>query len=210
VQCGEAGELVIREPARAGETFMKTQLKRINGELIAESDTETICELSLKHRADLARANLAYANLAGANLAGANLKGANLKGANLTGAYLKGADLTGAYLKGANLKGADLSKLLTHRTILPDGEIIGYKKLAGGNICKLRIPADAKRVGGLVGRKCRAEKAVVIEGNGVSQYDSMPYIVGQTVTPDNYDPNPLVECSHGIHFFITREEAEEY
>jgi hypothetical protein len=165
VQCGEAGELVIREPARAGETFMKTQLKRINGELIAESDTETICELSLKHRADLARANLAY---------------------------------------------ADLSKLLTHRTILPDGEIIGYKKLAGGNICKLRIPADAKRVGGLVGRKCRAEKAVVIEGNGVSQYDSMPYIVGQTVTPDNYDPNPLVECSHGIHFFITREEAEEY
>lgn len=36
------------------------------------------------------------------------------------------------------------------------------------------------------------------------------YETGKRVTSDKYDPNPLVECSHGIHFFITEEEAEAY
>jgi hypothetical protein len=89
--------------------------------------------------------------------------------------------------------------------------LIGWKKLSRGVICKLRIPADAKRVGGLIGRKCRAEFAVVLEGCGRSQYgEGTEYRVGETVRPDSYDPNPLEECSHGIHFFITREEAEEH
>ena len=36
------------------------------------------------------------------------------------------------------------------------------------------------------------------------------YRVGETVRPDSYDDNPLVECTHGIHWFATRAEAEEY
>lgn len=36
------------------------------------------------------------------------------------------------------------------------------------------------------------------------------YKAGETVKPDSFDPNPLVECSYGIHFFITRSEAEAY
>lgn len=28
--------------------------------------------------------------------------------------------------------------------------------------------------------------------------------------PDKFDPDVRVECSHGIHFFLTREEAETY
>ena len=27
---------------------------------------------------------------------------------------------------------------------------------------------------------------------------------------DRYDPDPTVECSHGIHFFITEQEAKDY
>ena len=77
-------------------------------------------------------------------------------------------------------------------------------------ICKITIPAEAKRVGGLIGRKCRAEFADVLDGCGESKRDGLKYRVGKRVKPDKYDPNPLVECSHGIHFFITREEAEEY
>ena len=34
------------------------------------------------------------------------------------------------------------------------------------------------------------------------------YRVGETVRPDSYDDNPLVECTHGIHWFATRAEAE--
>jgi hypothetical protein len=36
------------------------------------------------------------------------------------------------------------------------------------------------------------------------------YRVGETVRPDKWDDNWMEECSHGIHFFITREEAEDY
>jgi hypothetical protein len=36
------------------------------------------------------------------------------------------------------------------------------------------------------------------------------YQVGATVYPDSWDEDRWNECSHGIHFFITRKEAEEY
>ena len=176
--------------------------------------------------ADLRGANLCGANLRGADLCGANLRDANLRGADLYDADLCGADLCDANLRGANLRGADLrgadlcgaenirkkalEKLVSARTILPDGDLIGWKKLQGGVICKLQIPAKAERLGGLVGRKCRAEFAIVLAGEGQSQHNGMAYKMGEMVKPDKFDPNPLVECSHGIHFFITKQEAENY
>ena len=36
------------------------------------------------------------------------------------------------------------------------------------------------------------------------------YRVGETVRPDKWDENRFNECSNGIHFFITRIEAENY
>ena len=36
------------------------------------------------------------------------------------------------------------------------------------------------------------------------------YRVGKTVESDSYDDDIRVECSHGIHFFLTRKEAEEW
>ncbi len=124
-------------------------------------------------------------------------------------ANLSSADLSFADLRSADLSFADLQKLLSVRTILPDGVLIGWKKLWNGVICKLSIPSEAQRIGGLVGRKCRAEFADVVEGAGYS-HNGMEYVPGQRVTPDSFDPNPLVECSNGIHFFITRAEAETY
>ena len=74
----------------------------------------------------------------------------------------------------------------------------------------------------MIGRKCRAEFADVIAleafrpgartDSGASSHDNgkTTYTIGATVRPDKYDPDPRVECSHGIHFFLTREEAEEY
>ena len=37
-----------------------------------------------------------------------------------------------------------------------------------------------------------------------------PYKVGQWVYPDKWDDNRFDECSHGIHFFISAQEAVDY
>ena len=159
------------------------------------------------------RANLSGANLCGADLSGANLSGANLCGADLSGANLRGADLRGANLCGANLCGAEnIPPLVSAVTLIAaEGDLIGYKKLASGSICKLRIPAEAKRLNA-TGRKCRAEYAVVLEGNGVSRHDpEFKYRVGETVRPrEPFDDDRWNECASGIHFFLTRQEAEDF
>ncbi|MBN9601845.1 MAG: pentapeptide repeat-containing protein [Afipia felis] len=170
--------------------------------------------------ANLRSADLRSANLYGANLYGANLYGANLRSADLRSADLRSADLYGANLYGANLRSADLrsaknSDLAIATTrILPEGDLIGWKKCQDGIIVKLRIPEAAKRSHAF-GRKCRAEYVDVIEvigaEEGISQHDGeTKYIAGQRVTPDKFDENWVEECSSGIHFFITEAEARAY
>jgi uncharacterized protein YjbI with pentapeptide repeats len=173
-------------------------------------------------RANLARANLTDANLARANLTDAYLAGANLTDANLTGANLARANLTDANLAGANLAGAKGADLAVAKTrILPEGDLIGWKKCANGVIAKLRIPADARRSHAF-GRKCRAEYADVLalfDANGKSidgpaitnQHGPLTeYVIGRRVAPDRWDDDWQKECAGGIHFFITRDEAEAY
>ena len=119
---------------------------------------------AIKSGADLSGANLIGADLSGADLSGADLNGANLYKANLykanlykanlykanlSGADLSEADLNGADFSGADLNGAiDADYAIACTRILPDGDLIGWKK------CK--------------------------------------------------------ECSNGIHFYITRAEAEAH
>ena len=168
--------------------------------------------------ANLRSANLRSAYLSGANLSGANLRSAYLSGAYLSGANLSGANLSGAYLSGANLRSANLSGAKTDdRTLwphfqIPAGDLIVYKK-AAGHIVTLAINRDVKRTGSLVGRKCRAASAYVVETDDHMTHESQKDVVyteGATVFPDSYDDNPMVECSNGIHFFLTRKEAEEW
>ena len=155
------------------------------------------------------------ANFYGADLYGADLSGADLRGANFYGADLSVADLRGANLRGADLYGAKNADLVIARTrILPEGDIIGWKKCKGGVIVKLRIPEAAKRSHAF-GRKCRAEYADVLEifggDNALSSHDhKTKYVVGERVHPDKFDENWMEECASGIHFFITRIEAENY
>jgi hypothetical protein len=160
--------------------------------------------------ANLGGANLGGANLSDANLGGANLSGANLSGANLSDAYLIDANLSGAYLGGA--KGAETAIAMTR--ILPEGTLIGWKKLRDGVIAKLMIPEYAKRSHAF-GRKCRAEFAEVLELHGAevgySKHDStFVYRVGDVVKPHKWSEDWQDECAGGIHFFITRLEAENY
>ena len=165
--------------------------------------------------ASLWGANLQGANLQRANLRGASLQGANLQGANLQGASLQGASLWGASLWGANLQDVKNIDLCIARTrILPEGDIIGYKKCMNDTIVKLKIPASAKRSHSF-GRKCRAEFVEVLEVFGaetaVSNYDNKTiYRAGEIVRPDKWSDDWQNECDSGIHFFITKIEAENY
>ena len=180
-------------------------------------------------RADLREANLRGANLRGANLCEANLYGADLYGANLRGANLRGADLYGANLYGADLREANLREANLRGAknlpfiplVCPErGSFTAFKK-CGSYIIELLIPQDAKRCSATT-RKCRASyaKVVAITNMDGSQaevdhvtnhaYEPIEYKIGEYVHPDSFDDDRWNECSHGIHFFINRQEAVEY
>ena len=177
-------------------------------------------------RADLRGADLCDANLRGADLRGADLRGADLRGANLRGADLRGADLRGADLCDANLRDAKAGErtAMYHLACPEEGTFIGFKKCQSYEgevvLVKLEIPEDAKRSSATT-RKCRCSKAKVISITGIksgkdyevafSQRDKrFVYRVGETVVPDSFDEDRWNECSNGIHFFITKQEAIDY
>ena len=101
-----------------------------------------------------------------------------------------------------------------------EGSFIGYKK-ARGYIVKLEILPDAKRSSATT-RKCRCSAAKVLSITTLDGKDdgtqfvssdrdsSFVYQVGEIVRVDDFDENRWNECSTGIHFFITRDEAAEY
>ena len=174
-------------------------------------------------RANLYRANLSGADLSGADLYRADLRGANLYRANLRGANLYRANLSEADLRGANLYRANLSeaKNMNCPIACPEkGSFVGFKK-AGGYIVELQIPKDALRCSA-TSRKCRCNKAKVISITNIdgteakmtsiaSNYDKkFIYTVGKTVKVKDFEPDRWKECSAGIHFFITRQEAVDY
>jgi len=217
---------------------IKIQIKSIFGEILFEYEKENntikkTTQEAVRTGADLRGADLrgayltgAYltgADLTGAYLTGADLRGAYLRGAYLTGAYLRGADLRGAYLTGADLRGADLRKIKHLFQIIPEeGAFIAWKKGENKNLIKLEIPKDAKRHNHLAGRKCRAEFVKVLDirnskgykvkecHNGTHPLGKVLYRIGEITRADNYDPNPLIECSGGIHFFLTKQEAKDW
>ena len=176
--------------------------------------------------ASLSGANLSGADLSYANLSCADLNHANLSGADLSGATLIGATLIGATLIGANLSSADLTgaikganTVLPHYRIAPEvGSFIAFKKLRNNIVATLEIPAEAERTSSLISRKCRAEfaKVVALSSDAVVGYakhqspGAFPYRVGEIVRPDSFNDDIRLECTNGIHFFMTRREAEEY
>jgi hypothetical protein len=42
------------------------------------------------------------------------------------------------------------------------------------------------------------------------EYAHTEYVVGEMVYPDSWDGNRFNECSHGIHFFIDKQDAIDY
>ena len=43
-----------------------------------------------------------------------------------------------------------------------------------------------------------------------SHEDGFMYEVGKIVNPDSYNDDIRLDCTNGIHFFVTKQEAEEW
>ena len=194
---------------------------------LSESNlSKTDCTYANLRNAGLIYANLREAFLKGANLVDANLRGADLVYADLTYSDLSGINLKGANLNKANLVGASLSDVKYDETTsffalqCPEkGSFIGYKK-AGYRIVELLITEDSLR-SSATSRKCRCSKAKVLsitDFNNTENFDMVAssydknfiYKVGEIIEVKDFDENRWNECSTGIHFFITRQEAINY
>ena len=189
--------------------------------------------------ADLSKADLSGAILRKADLSGAKLRGVNLCGADLREADLRRADLSEtilcrANLNGANLSGSNLSESNLSRANLHEskgvnypmtcperGSFIGFKLVRNNLIVELEITEDALR-SSATGRKCRCSKAKVLSITNIDGTESninsarslwdpvFIYSVGETIEVPDFDVNRWNECSSGIHFFITRQEAVDF
>ena len=180
---------------------------------------------AVKNKTDLAGADLRDADLRGAELGVADLRGADLAGADLGGADLGYADLRSADLRSADLHGAFLrgAEGIPYVPLAcpSDGAFIGWKKV-DRYLVKLEIPEDAERSSATT-NMFRCDKAKVLDIICTSDdnplkpqeitnfhYTKTIYKVGEMVYADSFDPNRWNENSHGIHFFINKQDANNY
>ena len=127
------------------------------------------------------------------------------------------ADLCRANLSGADLSGAkDIPAHAAAQLLMcpESGAFDGWKKCRKGVLVRVRIPAEARRSSATT-RKCRAEFVDVLEvigaEVGIARHDEKTeYRAGQRVTCHEWCEDRWQDCAGGIHFFITRAEAEDW
>ena len=182
----------------------------------------------LQDRTKGKRLEIKYTDLSGLDLFGYDLEQADLSYSNLSNCDLRRVNFTDANLTACNFHRARLSEAVFNRTHLRDteyyfpvcpekGSFIGWKK-ADRCIVELLIPEYALR-SSATSRKCRCSEAKVLSITTLggkkhnkpvhSDYDRyFIYQVGETIRPTTpFDKNRWKECSSGIHFYLTREEA---
>ena len=133
-------------------------------------------------------------------------------------ADLSGADLRGADLWNSNFNGAKIDFPIA----CPEkGSFTAFKKVKDDYIVELLIPEDARRCSA-TSNKCRCDKAKVLSitkldgtSDGVDTVysihdEAFAYKIGEIVEVKDFDDNRWNECSTGIHFFVTRQEAVNY
>ena len=180
--------------------------------------------------ADFRDANFIGAKFCDAKFIGAIFHCANFRDANFIGANFIGADFRDANFHDANFCDANnINEVISFANIAntalcmqcpEEGSFIGFKKVVGG-IVKLRVTESAKRSSATT-HKCRCSEAEVLEiqnRDGTksertsvsSKYDcNFIYSVGTIVSVPDFNDDRWVECSRGIHFFMSRQEAVNY
>lgn len=161
-------------------------------------------------------------DFASSDMTRSSLVGGDFRGCNLSRTNCDGTNFTASQLEGANLEGLiDTDSTIHFRNHCPqDCYIFGYKKCFNNRMVKLLIPKNAKRCSSTT-NACRCERARVVaitdmDGNGsykeaVSFVDeNFIYRLGEMAVADSYHEDRWLDSSHGIHFWMTFEEALGY
>jgi len=187
---------------------------------------------SVFHRISFDGANMERSSVLNALFDECSLRKTNFRNANLQSAALRYADMEGAFIEGANLYGAILEyaklrniisdeKTKCFRLHCPEkGPFLGYKKCLNNRLVQLLIPADARRTSATL-PTCRCDKAKVLTIKSFDfkeKYDeawslvdeNFVYRAGEWVEVKNFNENRWMDSTRGIHFWMTREEAENY
>jgi hypothetical protein len=118
----------------------------------------------------------------------------------------------------------DAELVLLRTSIVPQvGQFIAWKQCCDGVIVKLMIGKNARR-SCATGRKCRAEYVKVLEVIGAEvglalfngpytdglKHPRTEYHVGKIVRCDKWNEDRWQECGGGIHFYLSKQEAEAH
>lgn len=179
----------------------------------------SIFNSNLSH-ADFGDASLVGTYLVYSNLTKANLRGANLCRSDLRSCVFYHTDLRFCNFIHANFIGSNYIPYIPLQCP-SDGAFVGWKKV-NNVLIKLEIPADAQRSSATT-NKCRCDKAKVLgfyntlgtEELDITElvndkYEKCKYVKGEMVYPDFFDEDRWNECSHGIHFFVNKQDAINY
>jgi hypothetical protein len=185
------------------------------------------------YKQDISGLTLAGRDLRETSFYDCNMRDVDFSGAILTNCVLQG-DLSGANFTDTSLVATNISKSniekakLPYYQIIPEvGQFHAWKKVRGinkniNNTYILELLVSGERTSSLVGRKCRCSKAKVLraftstgEPTKMKKFCSdfnfeFVYEVGKWVSEPNYNGDICVECTSGIHFFISKREAIEY
>lgn len=182
--------------------------------------------------------NFSNCNLSNCDFTGSRFEHVNFDSANLQKSLLKNCDMRYANFHNADCRGTKFSCTImecsNHEGIIIDdatenyrmhcpekGAFLGYKKCFNDLLVTLLIPADARRVCSTT-RPCRCDKAKVInitsfdykehykEAWSLCASTDFKYTLGEYVYPDSFNPDRWMESTHGIHFWMTPEEAIAY
>lgn len=156
--------------------------------------------------------NLEYCNLIDLIIEGCNFKKCNISNTKLIESSIRNTKFSNTKTNSGTY-GFNLS-------CPEEGSFIAYKKV-NNHLIKLLIPSDAKRSSATT-LKCRCSYAKVLEITNLytnenvdsilnkNTYGDTLYKVNEFVYPDSWDDNRWNECSHGIHFFMNKNNAINY
>lgn len=154
-----------------------------------------------------------------------NCQNVDYSSAQFTNTVFLKCNMENAYLMYSNFNDAMLCPSIKMKC--PEtGSFIGYKickSIEGSRaLVKLEIPEDAKRLSG-TSKKCRCDKAKVVDitiistgdkinmaKNGSYPMKQLNYVIGEYVYADSFDENRWYCCTHGIHFFMDKDDAIMY
>jgi len=129
----------------------------------------------------------------------------------------KAAGIKTAYYLSTGMEVVVIGAVSIHR--VTDIATTHYLK-SGKTVLKYELDESSRYE--VLTRKCRCSEALVVSITNIDgtkaninevksdEDKEFVYKVGEVVKVDDFDDNRWEECSTGIHFFITREEAVEY